>query len=89
MSLNPQQMRATREELQVNFALTGLTKTQVATGLNISVTKLDHLFDLTQQSLEDPWILRNYLIDQVEAAGKTPVSLYRVEWRLAPTLVFE
>ncbi|AYJ43235.1 DUF2316 family protein [Lactiplantibacillus pentosus] len=73
MSLNPQQMRATREELQVNFALTGLTKTQVATGLNISVTKLDHLFDLTQQSLEDPWILRNYLIDQVEAAGKTPV----------------
>lgn len=73
MSLNAQQMQATRDELQANFALTGLTKAQVADDLGISSTKLDHLFDLTQQSLNDPWILRNYLIEKVEADGKTPV----------------
>ncbi|ALF15470.1 DUF2316 family protein [Lactiplantibacillus plantarum] len=73
MSLNAQQMQATRDELQANFALTGLTKAQVADDLAISATKLDHLFDLTQQSLNDPWILRNYLIEKVEAGGKTPV----------------
>jgi len=73
MTLNAQQMQATRDELQANFALTGLTKQQVARDLQISETKLNHLFDLTQQSLSDPWILRNYLIEKVEAAGKTPV----------------
>lgn len=73
MSLNPEQMAATRRELQANFELTGLTKAQVAAALHISETKLDHLFTLTQQSLNDPWILRNYLLDQVKAQGKTPV----------------
>ena len=47
MSLNAQQMQATRDELQANFALTGLTKAQVADDLAISATKLDHLFDLS------------------------------------------
>lgn len=73
MSLNPEQMAATRHELQANFELTGLTKQQVAADLKISLTKLDHLFALTQQSLNDPWILRNYLLDQVKTQGKTPV----------------
>lgn len=74
MSLNPQQMDATRAELAQNFALTGLTKDQVAEDLHISRTKLDHLFSLTQQSLNDPWILRNYLLEKVNEAGKTPVT---------------
>lgn len=73
MSLTPDQMAATRHELAANFALTGLTKGQVAAALNISTAKLDHLFTLTQQSLNDPWILRNYLLAQVQAQGKTPV----------------
>jgi hypothetical protein len=73
MSLNPEQMDATRQELAENFALTGLTKAQVASDLAISETKLVHLFNLTQQSLDDPWILRNYLIEKVQANGKKPI----------------
>lgn len=74
MSLNAQQLAATRQELHANFILTGLTKEQVAADLQISLTKLDHLFTLTQQSLNDPWILRNYLLERVAAIGQDPVS---------------
>lgn len=74
MSLNPTQMKNTRKELKENFEISGLTKEQVASDLNISLEKLDHLFTLTQQSLSDPWILRNYLTEKVEEQGKTPVS---------------
>ncbi|WP_048001036.1 DUF2316 family protein [Lactiplantibacillus herbarum] len=82
MSLNPQQMVATRQELQENFMLTGLSKEQVANDLQISMVKLERLFALTQQSLEDPWILRNYLIEKVEEAGQTPVpfTALRGDW---------
>lgn len=73
MTLNPQQIKNTQNELQQNFELIGLTKEQVATDLHISLTKLNHLFTLTQSSLNDPWILRNYLIEKVEAQGKKPV----------------
>ena len=73
MSLNPQQRANTKHELQANFELTGLTKKEVASDLHISLFKLNHLFDLTQQSLSDPWILRNYLLEKVEAAGEQPI----------------
>jgi len=73
MSLNPQEMANTRQELQANFELTGLSKQQIANDLHISELKLNRLFSLTQQSLNDPWILRNYLIERVQEAGKTPV----------------
>ena len=73
MSLNPQQITNTKNELQANFDLSGLTRKQVASDLQISLTKLDHLMTLTQESLNDPWILRNYLIERVEAKGEKPV----------------
>lgn len=63
MTLNPHQIKNTQNELQQNFELSGLTREQVASDLHISLTKLNHLFTLTQSSLNDPWILRNYLID--------------------------
>lgn len=74
MSLNPQQMADTKKELHENFIRSGLSKKKVATDLNISTSKLDHLFNLTQQSLEDPWILRNYLLEKVAENGETPVE---------------
>ncbi|WP_155287294.1 DUF2316 family protein [Lacticaseibacillus zhaodongensis] len=73
MSLNPQQMQNTRNELQANFERTGLSKEQVASDLHISMAKLDRLFSLDQQSLNDPWILRNYLLEKVAANGQDPV----------------
>lgn len=74
MSLNPQQILNTKNELQENFIRSGLTKVQIASDLQISQTKLDRLFNLTQQALEDPWILRNYLIEKVEENEQTPVE---------------
>ncbi|MFD1318384.1 DUF2316 family protein [Loigolactobacillus zhaoyuanensis] len=74
MSLNPQQVTNTINELQENFERSGLTKQQVATDLDISLTKLERLFTLTQSSLNDPLILRNYLIEKVEANGQQPVE---------------
>lgn len=66
-------MAATRYELQSNLKLTGFTKEQVAKDLNISLTKLDNLLNLNQESLNDPWILRNYLLEKVKASGQIPV----------------
>ncbi|MFC6171816.1 DUF2316 family protein [Loigolactobacillus jiayinensis] len=74
MSLNPQQVKNTINELQENFNRSGLTKEQVAADLHISLAKLERLFTLTQSSLNDPWILRNYLIEKVQANGQEPVA---------------
>lgn len=73
MTLNPAQIKATQNELAQNFALSGLTKEQVCTELNISSSKCDHVMNLNQQALEDPWIMKNFLIEKVKAAGKQPV----------------
>lgn len=67
-------MDATRSELRENFELSGLSEKQIADDLDISITKLEHIFDLNQSSINDPWILRNYLIEKVEEMGKTPVQ---------------
>lgn len=73
MSLTLQQMNNTRAELKQNFELIDLSKQQIADDLNISLVKLDHIFTLTQRSLNDPWILRNYLLQKVKEEGQTPV----------------
>ncbi|KRO00772.1 DUF2316 family protein [Companilactobacillus kimchiensis] len=74
MSLNAQQMRDTRYELKKNFELTGLSKEQVASDLGISVVKLNRIFELEQNSLNDPFILRDYLLEKVTENDKTPVT---------------
>ncbi|MDV7719334.1 DUF2316 family protein [Pediococcus ethanolidurans] len=74
MSLNSQQVSNTINELHENFVRSGLSKQQVADDLHISLIKLEKLFTLTQSSLNDPWILRNYLIQKVEENGKVPVT---------------
>lgn len=73
MSLNQQQITNTINELQANFERSGLTKDQVAKDLHISLSKLNRLMSLTQNSLNDPWILRNYLIDKVKGNGQEPI----------------
>lgn len=73
MSLTPQQFEDTRREIWANFKLTGLTKEQVASDLNISLVKLDKLFALSQKSYNDPFIFRDYLREKVIEAGKKPI----------------
>ncbi len=88
MSLNPLQIQHTKKELRKNFELTGLSKSEIANDLKISEVKLEKIFNLKQRRLEDPWILRNYLLEKVKKNRSTTCSLYRFSWRLAPSLVF-
>lgn len=73
MSLNPLQIQHTKKELHKNFELTGLGKSEIANDLKISEVKLEKIFNLKQRRLEDPWILRNYLLEKVEKTGQQPV----------------
>lgn len=73
MSLNPLQIQHTKKELRKNFELTGLSKSEIASDLKISEVKLEKIFNLKQRRLEDPWILRNYLLEKVEETGQQPV----------------
>ncbi|WP_318765029.1 DUF2316 family protein [Lactiplantibacillus carotarum] len=73
MSLTPEQFEQTRQEIQANFKLTGLSKEQIASDLRISRVKLDRLFELSQRSYNDPFIFRDYLREKVVAAGHQPV----------------
>ncbi len=73
MSLNPLQIQHTKKELRKNFELTGLSKSEIANDLKISEVKLEKIFNLKQRTLEDPWILRNYLLEKVKKTGQQPV----------------
>ena len=73
MSLNAEQLLATKNELARNFELSGLTKQQICNELNISSIKFDRIMQLEQTALEDPWILKNFLVAHVITAGNQPV----------------
>ncbi|MHC5248613.1 DUF2316 family protein [Enterococcus sp. LJL90] len=73
MSLNPLERRRTKKEFVENIKLTGLSESEIAADLQISVTTLQSLLMLKPKAIEDVWILRNYLLEKVRAQGKTPV----------------
>ena len=71
-------MHNTKKELRKNFELTGLSKSEIANDLKISEVKLEKIFNLKQRTLEDTWILRNYLLEKVEKQVNNlfPLPLY-------------
>ncbi|ERL63806.1 DUF2316 family protein [Schleiferilactobacillus shenzhenensis] len=73
MSLTPSQKAATINEFRENIKLAGLTRQEICADLGISETKLERVLNLHQKSLEDGWILKNYLLAKVEEAGQKPV----------------
>lgn len=74
MSLTPAEQVATRQELQANFALSGLSFAQIAQDLATTPQRVQAALKLNVRHIEDPWILRNYLNEQLQQAGKTPVA---------------
>ncbi|MBC8932831.1 DUF2316 family protein, partial [Escherichia coli] len=66
-------MKATKSEFAENLALAHLTIAEVAKELNTSEVKIERILNLKQRSLNDGWILRNYLLRKVTEVGKTPV----------------
>ncbi|MBC1722688.1 DUF2316 family protein [Listeria seeligeri] len=69
MSLTKDQKIATKQELAENLALTNLTIAEVAAELNTSEAKIERILNLKQNSLNDGWIFRNYLLKKVAEKG--------------------
>ncbi|ECW8277208.1 DUF2316 family protein, partial [Listeria monocytogenes] len=65
MTLSKEQMKATKSEFAENLALANLTIAEVAKELNTSEVKIERILNLKQRSLNDGWILRNYLLRKV------------------------
>ena len=78
MSLNPQERKATIRELQANFALTGLSLAEVATDLGTTEGTIQKVLNLETQHINNPWILRAYLIEKLEEQGIQPVPFSRL-----------
>ena len=88
MSLTLQQEEDTRRELRENFEKSGVTLQQTADDLATSVEYIGQLMRLEPKRYEDTWILKNYLLEKVRKAGKTPTKFtalggdYRKIWFL-------
>ncbi len=72
MSLNNSQRSATREELQTNLDLAGLSRAEVSTALGLSTPRVHAAFNVAGARPEDVWLVRDYLDRTIQAAGATP-----------------
>ncbi|MBC2189335.1 DUF2316 family protein [Listeria booriae] len=73
MSLTQQQVTATIREFQQNLAISEWSVDQIAAELQTSSEKINRILHLEQQSIEDPWILKEFLEQQINKSGKTAV----------------
>lgn len=74
MSLTVKQQENTIEEFKQNIELTGRSIEQIAKDLHTDAETIRQAQQLASSSLEDPWILRNYLLQTLEQMGKIPVA---------------
>ena len=88
MSLSAKQIDDTRRELKENLDKSGVKIQDAATDLGTTQEYIMQLLRLEPKRLEDTWILKNYLIDKVRSAGKTPTAFtalggdYHILWFL-------
>ena len=69
MSLNSTERFNTSNELKKNLKMSHLAIEDVANALNTSVEKINQILDLDHVAPEDPWILKEYLSDQLRHQG--------------------
>ncbi len=69
MSLTKQQQTATIAEFSENIRLLGQPLTTIATALQTTPETITAIAQLNARHIEDPWILRNYLLQQLQEAG--------------------
>ncbi|WP_172188146.1 DUF2316 family protein [Lentilactobacillus kribbianus] len=74
MSLDATDMQATMNELKANFQLSGLSTEEASADLGISPKEFKSLMALRIDALEDVWILKDYLTEQVINNGEEPVE---------------
>ena len=73
MSLTHQQKAATINEFARNIELLGLSPAQIAHDLDTTEQHVNEVARLRSGVLEEPWVLRNYLLSQAARAGIEPV----------------
>lgn len=66
MSLNILERKRTKDEFKRNIALIGLTTGEVAIKLNIPENKLVNIIKLNDDCIENPWIVRNFIISYAQ-----------------------
>lgn len=74
MSLTAKQKEDTRRELRENLDESGLDVADVAIALGTTEEYIEQLLALEPRRLEDTWILRNHLLEAVEAKGNAPTE---------------
>ncbi|MFB7141314.1 DUF2316 family protein [Gottfriedia sp. NPDC056225] len=95
MSLTQKQVEDTIREFELNLKMTELSLNQIADDLNTSVDSIKQTLHLQTHVIEDPWILKNYLVEHIEALGKKPISFsalsgdYRRYWFLNSKIIGE
>ncbi len=74
MSLTDGQIQATMEELNLCLVESGLEVEQIAQDLNTNPKKINQILSLRKCSMEDPWILKEYLNEKIKELGGTPIQ---------------
>ena len=69
MSLTEKQHEDTIAEFAENIERTGVTFGQIAQALGGTERYARRVAELKARNLEDPWVLRNYLLAQADARG--------------------
>ena len=81
MSLTDKQLETTSREMKSNFKKSGLTLEEIAQDLKTTPEYVEDLLNLNPKRIEDPWILRNYLIRVLneKSIAITPFTVLAVE----------
>jgi hypothetical protein len=66
------QVDATRDEMRANLVLSGLSVDELAARLELSPGRVQTAIDVAGR-LRDVWLVRDFLIETIEAAGASPV----------------
>ncbi|WP_163654101.1 DUF2316 family protein [Listeria sp. PSOL-1] len=74
MSLTFAQRQNTIQELKKSLEISGLTIAEVANQLDTHENNIHSILHLKTNSLEDPWILKEFLTTQIIKQGKMPVT---------------
>ncbi|MBZ2200600.1 MAG: DUF2316 family protein [Lentilactobacillus hilgardii] len=78
MSLTADEAAATIEEFQQNFELAGVSLDTAAKDLHTSPLHLKQVMNLNVTRIEEPWILRNYLVKIILNHEKEPVPFSKL-----------
>lgn len=73
MSLTKEQIKNTTEEFRKNLKLSELSLEQIADDLHTDKCTIEKIININAKSIEDPWILKNYLNDKIKEIGKEPI----------------